>query len=331
MQDDEEQKHVVGQDAPPPPQATYGGTNVERRLRLLTFNVCYSRKASGESQFTAFAQHTRLWRLLTLIESARADVVFLQEVHADLAQVFRQFLIDRRYSVLLQPHGGRDFACVLLVAFRANAVQQLLLRNAPIDTVTTGTVGHFFRGQYGPYAQLVQLGAAEETVLFVNSHLPMHLDGRLHVTADIARTTAAFLKTHPRGRVLVAGDMNTFPDDGGAVQLQTLETVGRLQHVPSVIVDESNARVTQSFTSYPFDTFQGPYDILDHCFCAGFAKIPPNLTWVNKHPAAFFVNGHGNPQQRWFVSDHYALAVDFWLAANDKTERDERDERDDVA
>jgi endonuclease/exonuclease/phosphatase family metal-dependent hydrolase len=220
-------------------------------ITVCTWNVQYSRICTApDTKFPQFQWRARRpIAMMFLAELATmADVLMLQEVRSEnLAEItalltspigittgpppFRVF--TQQYGKRADSNGCRDF---LVLAVRT-----------PGPAVHVRPPGTDEQVKALECALLMRVG---DTV-FGSVHFPMDKYERMHT----AQALGAVLGSLPQEtQIVLAGDYNAFPDDGAAVQLQTLHATAGLHDATQFLVRNSDGRrATSTFRPYPFD------------------------------------------------------------------------------
>lgn len=122
----------------------------------------------------------------------------------------------------------------------------------------------------------------------------------------MSKRVAKFVK-NVKGSVIVCGDMNTFPDEGGLKQVFDFQNLSGAHEASSVIVSNADhtKRVLTTFSPYPYDSV--PDNILpfhlDHIFVK---NLEHDVVVCEDELVIEF------KEKKYGVSDHFLLKMQFF-------------------
>jgi endonuclease/exonuclease/phosphatase family metal-dependent hydrolase len=144
--------------------------------------------------------------------------------------------------------------------------------------------------KFSPVVNAEEAELADETKHFwiANIHYPLGFKDKMIVNKYLKNRVVTLYDNAP---VIICGDFNTFMDDGGAEQLEDLQTVFKNQ----------STKIEYTFTTFPHDSY-----------CVKTGKIMSSkLDHVFTYPQTFDVNVTCLSTLESRISDHYAMIIDF--------------------
>ena len=263
---------------------------------IVTWNVNFSARAVEKYKEFSFEHRKKyiLANLRSFQEKADAVIFLLQEVMPEYIDALATVFPSDFYSVYtkeIHPSGRMLYTAVPVSLCVVPAAPNVI----PLIDGNTRDCWDVF--------------CAKEELYIVNLHAPMDTQFRL----PICQHVASKLKTR---NVIIAGDLNTFSDSDGLVQVQMMERTG-LRDVSSTLLratvgsptfepSRPYARVLETFDPYPYDSVPRdnpeffPFN-LDHIFASTGIETGPVLCYDQERDVIFEGKNYGN-------SDHFALS-----------------------
>ena len=221
--------------------------------KIITFNVCHDTRADTP-KYSMFLLTNRVECILNQIDDAmnKRTVVCLQEVSDESFDNFSQFFKDREFDICVnKSHSGPNR--YMLTAAHSS---YKMTRNNDLVKIRSVRKCFFCVNVCG--------------INVINTHLPMKDNQRNKIFKHIS-TYVSDLDSS----CIVAGDMNTFPNQHGITQVYDFQSMSGMYEATSVIFsndDEEDHQQLVTFAPYPYDN-DIPVNIpkyhLDHIFVKG--------------------------------------------------------------
>lgn len=252
----------------------------KKELHVFHWNLqhsqgCQQRGDTGD--YAAFQWKHRRQAALALLrkQTCTADVVTLTEIRRYNCDDIRAVLMETMDNpyVWASPYGGRkgpsgedDDRDLLVVAIRCHATAP-----AQVETGTEHALAVLVPDLKG------------RATLVVAMHFPIREEHRL----DVAQCIGAKLQTaaYHADSVVIAGDMNAFPDAGGHLQMHTMMAPLRVLDATQFLKRNSDGRRAHStFRPYPYDSVPAldDPDKLDYVLSHGL--VPTEAVVIDDQP-----------------------------------------------
>jgi len=243
--------------------------------KVLSFNICYSKRAEGV--FERFSSDKRIEQIFQLLSDENADIICLQEVYEKDLNTFTKRLKD--YNFTEQRHSERSGCCYNLIGVR----KSIMFNNKNIEVRIPKSIN-----MCNNVREIMSCVMCLEldNLIIINCHVP--------VTENLRFLANEHIKSvlRPHKPVIVVGDFNSFPDYKGVEQLQNLIDLTGLVHYDN--------DYKSSFAAYPYDVFEAKETIpLDNLFYKNI--VPHDFRFISDRYTFEF------DKKTYFISDHFAM------------------------
>ena len=203
-------------------------------INFMTYNVNYSRRATGE--YSQYSWDNRREAVYQLIQSSHSNIVFLQEILTQNREEVQKNLCD--YQWHFESTNSRDGVCCNGIGIKKDFFPHLKQEK--------------FSYNFNKFEQSAEkvLGIIIGDLFLLNVHCPMEEKGRMVMAANLDQS----LPSDKVYRVIIAGDFNSFPDCKGVEQLETIKKVTETVRISDCAISETSEEIaTRSFKPYPYD------------------------------------------------------------------------------
>ena len=273
--------------------------SASKELKIMSYNVNSDRRVElfwdGNQYNKGFATDShanwsfekRLDRLMRHILAIKPDVALLQEMDPVSVQTMQRALELNEYTTLIQPYNLSNGAFPFIIAFNKDRFKLMSVmkryfnshpksgteRPGNYEQLSAKEKEKFIEENLGEeFERSVQEVALEDkvtgqTILLFNNHFGLGRDYRLKSAELLTQFIKEFTKIvagQKNSPIIIAGDFNAFPSDGGPEQIETLLKAGFKDLSKNAhFFDGKNEGTTASgtFCFYPYDF--------------GIGKIPP--------------------------------------------------------
>lgn len=274
-----------------------------RRFTIVSWNVNYSARTVDQYEEFSFARRAELvTNTLKHLQVKEGNTLFLlQEVMPDYLPVLNAVFPENRYRVWTK---------------QVHPCGRMLYTAIPMDYVSERDesippLGEEFRDCWDEIRVFIH---AQDNFRVINVHAPMDKKYRVPICTHIAKCCRQHYYC------IIAGDLNTFPDDGGREQIAAMEQHNTFKDANSLMLRSSlqfrtfepsspYCRVLQTFSPYPYDTIPKespkyfPYH-LDHILISGSFKSHETALCFDWERGLLFNDGNF-----YGASDHYPIAL----------------------
>lgn len=258
--------------------------NISTDINFMTYNVNYSRRATGE--YSQYSWENRSEAVYQLIQGSHSNIVFLQEILTQNREEVEKNLSD--YQWHFESTNAREGVCCNGIGIKKDFLPDLEQQKFSYNF-----------NQFEKSAEKV-LGLTIGDLCLLNVHCPMEEKGRMAMAANLNHS----LPSDKAYRVIIAGDFNSFPDCNGAEQVETLQKVTETVRISDFAISESSGEIaTRSFKAYPYDIV--PEEALkmpgklDHIFVRGIKIVDQTTPTV--------LDGRTVEGKDISPSDHYPI------------------------
>jgi endonuclease/exonuclease/phosphatase family metal-dependent hydrolase len=259
-------------------------------FNFMTYNVNYSRRASGE--YEEYSWENRRNDIYQIIKGENPSVLFLQEILTKNQEEVQVSLSDYKWH--FESTNSRDGVC-------CNGIG---IKNTFLPEREQKKFSYNFNA-FEKTAEKV-LGLTMGDLCLVNVHCCMEENGRM-LTAEYFKECLPSDKNY---RLIIAGDFNSFPDGHGTEQIETIQKITDTVCISNEAISEATGNIaTHSFKAYPYDVIpqHGLPGKLDHIFVKGL-----NLTENTKPKVLDTQTVDG---KNFAPSDHYPITATLFFAS----------------
>ena len=264
----------------------------EMAVKVMTFNICHPAEVQRNPELAKrFSWSERKKGIFSQILHENPDILGLQEVRneeggSSVADIW-DGLGRHGYNIVSFPNNASPLSFINTIAYKGDklvldSTNRWWTSETPdcfSDTWGNGwgrlslmiTLFPIIKKQVGkqviPYPNYAQGG-----IRVVNIHNGLKHDERMHANEILVEQIK---KLATSGVVIVTGDFNCFPDDGGAEELEILKKAG-YQEALTDLKTTTGVPVSGTYLGYSYDKFRSPTGKLgtqlDHIF---FRAIDP--------------------------------------------------------
>ena len=222
--------------------------NSDRRVELLVDgqNV---RKGIATDSHENWSFENRAERLAKQILAAHPDIVCLQEMDIRSVEIMQKLLASNGYKAHVQAYNETDGAFRFITAFKKDRFKLIhadrryfnvhpdkaTVRPENYSKLASQEKQKFFDENFGEeFERPVHLlalndGKTGKSIFVANNHFGLRRNYRMKSAELLAQFLDEFQNTNHADKdsvILVSGDFNAFPDDGGFEQMQIIEKAG---------------------------------------------------------------------------------------------------------
>ena len=296
-------------------------------FRLIQWNINWDKRADG-TIFDWDHRKKEILKLLTSLNTSTPTIFALQEVMPEYVSDLNTVFGQTHETFVKQVHPiGRCLYTAFSNKFQVS-VMNLPLLKLPNDTV---------RECWQCFTVRVSKNEIDDNFVFTHAHLPMDAKFRLPLSRHIAVET----RKVAAGREInsfIAGDFNTFSDDGGYEQARLIQSAGFYEATSTLLrvtvsvtkdqitPDEPHVRILETFTPYPYDSVPDSpkrYPInLDKLFVSVHEIYSSNPYLEHDIPLCVAIGGtvkhttkrqSGELTKLYPCSDHFPILTNFTL------------------
>ncbi len=257
-----------------------------RPISFMTYNINYSRRAKDE--FAEYSWDNRKDAAYDVVRKSRAGIVFLQEVLCINRGQVSTTLTD--YSWHFEPINSRNGVCCNAIGIHSSFMPKVAQLKFSFNF-----------NQIEKTAEKV-MGLLIGDLCLVNCHFPMAEAGRMAMADGIGGVITRL----PWKRLIVAGDLNAFPDARGKEQLELIRKGTGTERVSDLARSQLTRQVAvRSFVPYPYDKVPKKAlampGKLDHVFVKGLQLLAGTCPTVG--------DARKVPGKSFAPSDHFDISL----------------------
>jgi endonuclease/exonuclease/phosphatase family metal-dependent hydrolase len=205
-------------------------------IKVMTYNINYSRRASNENGFGFYDFYNRAKTIYQIIKEHDPDILMIQELHNDYVTEFKNTLYN--YNFFIAKQNARNGITNIAIGVK-NTLYEL-------DDLE---FGEYNLNQYNENLEnTVYLHHKKTNTLYLSVHFPMDLDARKKSSELL------HLLTNKYKYAIIAGDFNSFPNMWGYQQMTQINAYCSTYSLSEFALYKSNNNIaTKSFIPYPYD------------------------------------------------------------------------------
>jgi endonuclease/exonuclease/phosphatase family metal-dependent hydrolase len=263
-------------------------------FRVMTTNVCHPAEIQRDPELCKkFAWSTRKDRIFRQILDESPDIVGFQEVRneqgkSSVADIW-ETLGRHGYEVVSFRNNPSELSFINVIAYKTSKFYADRLHRWWVSSTPDRFSDDWGNG-WGRVSLMLTLYPIilkkvrgqdipspdydQKPVHIVNIHNGLKHAERMHANQILVERVQELVDKKSEGTVVVTGDFNCFPDDGGVEELQVLRDAG-YQEALSELKTSDGVPVSGTFIGYSYDRFRSPKGKLgtqlDHIFIKSFS------------------------------------------------------------